>query len=151
MKKQSKEENKKENKRGKKKNVFLRIVLILFLIILVAGSVFAYKLYKRYSEEGWTGVSKELLGHDENTVNNLDKMYCLLLGESQDLTDTIMLASYDPKTQEASLLTIPRDTFIGKNKSTASAYDKINALCQYNYPEKTVAAVSKITGIDVKN
>ncbi len=149
MKKQSKEENKKENKRGKKKNVFLRIVLILFLIILVAGSVFAYKLYKRYSEEGWTGVSKELLGHDENTVNNLDKMYCLLLGESQDLTDTIMLASYDPKTQEAALLSIPRDTFIGDDKSYASGYDKINAVYQSGV-ENLLEEVRDITGINVQ-
>ena len=33
-----------------------------------------------------------------------------------DLTDTIMIASYNPNTQTANILSIPRDTFIGKNK-----------------------------------
>jgi len=74
-----------------------------------------------------------------------------LLGQSQNLTDTIMLASYDPKNQEAALLTIPRDTFVGDDINKASPWYKINALCQYDYPEKTVEAVSKVTGIDVKN
>ena len=85
----------------------------------------------------------------ENTVNNLDKMYCLLLGESQDLTDTIMLASYDPKTQEAALLSIPRDTFIGDDKSYASGYDKINAVYQSGV-ENLLEEVRDITGINVQ-
>ena len=60
-----------------------------------------------------------------------------------------MIASYNPKTQKATLLSIPRDTFIGKNKNTATSYDKINALYQSS-PEKTLAAVNKITGLNIK-
>ena len=153
MKKQAKEKIKEENKKGKKsakkKNIFLRVVLILLLIILIAGGIFAYRLYKRYNEEGWSGVSKELLGHDEETVNRLDKIYCLILGQSQNLTDTIMLASYDPKTQEAALLSIPRDTFIGDNKAYASGYDKINAVYQTGV-DNLLEDVREITGINVQ-
>ena len=76
-------------------------------------------------------------------------MYCLVTGQSQNLTDTIMLCSYDPKTQEASILSIPRDTFVGKNKKSATGFDKINALYQTG-PEKTKQAVEKLTGIDIK-
>ncbi len=146
MKNQSKEENKK----GRKKNhTFLKVVMILILIILVAVGVLAYKLVKRYNEEGWSGVSKELLGHDENTVNNLDKIYCLILGQSQNLTDTIMIASYDPKTQEAALLSIPRDTFIGDNPEYSSSWDKINAVYQTGI-ENLLEDVRDLTGIDVQ-
>lgn len=135
-----------KNKGKKKKNIFLRVVLILILVIIVAAAIL---LYKKYKDEGWSGVSKTLLGHDEETVNSLDKMYCLILGQSQNLTDTIILASYDPKTQEAALLSIPRDTFIGDDPAYASAWDKINAVYQTG-PENTLAEVRDLTGINVQ-
>ncbi|MFQ8988798.1 MAG: LCP family protein, partial [Intestinibacter sp.] len=55
-------------------------------------------------------------------------MYCLLLGQSEELTDTIMIAEYDPQLQQASILSIPRDTFIGDNEATATPSQKINAV-----------------------
>lgn len=141
---------KKEKKKKSKVRKVIKIILLLLLIVLiVVGVNFAIKVNKNGG--GTAGVVGALVGTDEETLANLPEIYCVLLGQSQNLTDTIMLASYDPKTQEASLLTIPRDTFVGKSQATATAYDKINALCQYTHPEKTVAAVSKITGIDVKN
>ena len=136
---------KKTNK--KKKKVFLTVVLILILIIAIAGAVFAYKVHQNGG--GLQGVLKTSLGHDENTVNNLDKMYCLFLGQSENLTDTIMLASYDPKTQEAALLSIPRDTFIGDDENNATAWDKINAVYQTG-PENTIKEVRELTGINVQ-
>lgn len=145
MKEESKEKKKKKVKG--KKHIFLRIVIILLVIIGIAGAVFAYKVHKNGG--GIRGVIKTSLGHDEETVNNLDKIYCLLLGQSENLTDTIMLASYDPKTQEAALLSIPRDTFIGDNENYASAWDKINAVYQ-NGVENTLKEVREITGINVQ-
>lgn len=136
----------KKNKGKKKKNIFLRVVLILMLIIIIAGAIL---LYKKYKEEGLSGLSKTLLGHNEDTVNSLDKMYCLILGQSQNLTDTIILASYDPKTQEAALLSIPRDTFVGTDPAYATAWDKINAIYQTG-PENTLAEVRELTGINVQ-
>lgn len=149
MEKQAKEKKFKENKKGKskKKHIFLKTVLILLAIILILAGIFVYKWQKNGG--GIQGALKTTLGHDENTVNQLDKMYCLILGQSQNLTDTIILASYDPKTQEASMLSIPRDTFIGEEKYNASAWDKINAVYQTG-PENTLKEVSELTGIDVK-
>ena len=135
-----------KNKGRKKKNIFLRIVLILILIIIIAAAIL---LYKKYKDEGWSGVSKTLLGHNKDTVNSLDKMYCLILGQSQNLTDTIILASYDPKTQEAALLSIPRDTFVGDDPAYATAWDKINAIYQTG-PENTLAEVRELTGVNVQ-
>lgn len=150
MKEESKEEKKKGKNKVKKKHTFLRVVLILLLIIIILGAIFGYRIYKRYSEDGWSGVTKELLGHDENTVNTLDKIYCLILGQSQTLTDTIMIASYDPKTQEAALLSIPRDTFIGESKSYASAYDKINAVYSTRGIDSLLEDVRDLTGLNVQ-
>lgn len=142
-------EGKGKNNKQKKKKKKLRVIIlvILLIVIITAGSWFGYRVYKNGG--GLQGVLATIVGHDENTLKNLPKVYCLVTGQSQNLTDTIMLCSYDPKTQEASILSIPRDTFVGKNKKNATGSDKINALYQIS-PEKTVQAVSKLTGIDIK-
>ena len=95
------------------------------------------------------------VGHDENTKKDLKEIKVLLMGVSTDidseLTDTIMVASYNPNTQKANLLSIPRDTYTGKNTKKATASQKINAL--YNMtrtPQKTLEAVNEITGLDIK-
>lgn len=142
MKKQNKTKEKK-----KKGGKFKRVLLIILLILLIAGAVFGYKVYKNGGGIG--GFLATFLGHNEETVNNLDEIYCLILGKSQNLTDTLILASYDPKTQEAAMLSIPRDTFIGKNKNRATAWDKINAVYQTG-PENVLEDVRELTGIDVK-
>ena len=149
MEKQSKEKKIKGNNKGckKKKHTFLKIVCVLLLIILILAGIFIYKWQKNGG--GIKGALKTTLGHDENTVNQLEKMYCLILGQSQNLTDTIMLASYDPKTQEASLLSIPRDTFVGDNKDYAGGMDKINAIYQTGV-ENLLEDVRDITGINVQ-
>lgn len=142
MKKNNKTKEKKR-KGGKGKKVFL----IILLILLILGGIFAYKVHKNGG--GIRGMLATTLGHDEETVNKLPKMYCLILGKSQNLTDTIILASYDPKTQEAALLSIPRDTFVGESKYTATAWDKINAVYQTGV-ENVLEDVRNLTGIDVR-
>lgn len=111
--------------------------------------IFGYKVYKNGG--GTKGLLMTAIGHDKDTVLSLDKMYCLILGKSQNLTDTLILASYDPKDQSAAMLSIPRDTFIGDYKSSATAWDKINSVYQTeNGPQKVMKYVSNLTGIDVK-
>ena len=152
MNKKEKEEKKLKNKKTKKKNKVLRVFLIMLLMIalFIAGFV-GYSAYKN----GWgvKGMIQTAMGQDETKLADLDPLTVLIMGVSEDisskLTDTIIIASYNPKTQKATLLSIPRDTFIGKNKNTATSYDKINALYQSS-PEKTLAAVNKITGLDIK-
>ena len=143
MEKKSKE--KKANNK-KKNRVFIRIVLILLLIISIAAGIFIYKWQKNGG--GWKGAIKTTLGYDE--TKQLDKIYCLLLGQSQNLTDTIMIASYDPNNQQASLLSIPRDTFIGESKAYASGYDKINAVYSAEGIEELLDDVNRITGLNVE-
>ena len=145
MKNQSKEKVVRTKK--KKKHTFLKIVLILIIIIGIAGAVFAVKVHQNGG--GMEGIIKTGLGYSEEKVQTLDKIYCLLLGQSQNLTDTIMVASYDPKTQEAALLSIPRDTFIGDSKAYATAYDKINAVYQTGV-DNLLEDVRELTGLDVE-
>ena len=61
-----------------------------------------------------------------------------------------MVASYDPNTQEAALLSIPRDTFVGESKAYASSYDKINAIYSWKGVEELLEDVNEITGLNVE-
>ena len=141
----------KENMKNKKTKKRVKILIILLMIALFIAGFVGYSAYKN----GWglKGMIQTAIGQDEKKLADLDPLTVLIMGVSEDisskLTDTIMVASYNPKTQKATLLSIPRDTFVGKNKNTATSYDKINALYQSS-PEKTLAAVNKITGLDIK-
>ncbi len=144
-----------KNKKPKKKNKKLRIILlVILLIVIIAGGVFAYKTYKNGG--GLGGMLATVAGHDENTKKNLGTFQVLLMGVSTDqegvnLTDTIMVASYDPNKQEAVLISVPRDSYTGTNTKKAIASKKINAL--YNVsgdPQETLDAVNNLTGLNIK-
>ena len=141
-----KEETKKKRKKKKKHTGFKILLLIMVILGIVAG-VLVYKSNELGG--GLKGLIAATLGHTTETKQNLEKITFLALGKSQNLTDTIIVCSYEPKTQKAVMLSIPRDTFTGKNKNRATASDKINALYQMS-PQKTLDAVNKITGLDIK-
>lgn len=147
--KHSKEETKK-----KEKKIWKKVVLLIALIVAIASGIFAYKVEKNGG--GLQGMLATVVGHDENTKKNLGEFKCLVLGISTDLegsslTDTIIVASYNPNTQKATLLSIPRDTYTGKNTAKATAYEKINSLYgRKNRPDETLEAVNEITGLDIK-
>lgn len=148
-----KKEQKKEKK--KKKSIFRGILKFLFVIILlIVFVILGFVVYSTY-KNGWgaKGMLATIVGQDQEKLKDLDRIDVLILGISTDisvkLTDTIIVASYDPKTQTASMISIPRDTFIGNNKNNADSYDKINALYQKGI-EKTLDAVNELTGMDIK-
>ena len=152
----NKNQNSKNIKTRQKKKMSARkkIVLVLLLIILIAGGVFAYKTYKNGG--GLSGMLATAVGHDEYTKKNLGEFRCLVLGISTDeegalLTDTIMVASYNPNTQKATLLSIPRDTYTGNTPSRATAYEKINSVySRHEDPQDVLDEVNEITGLDLK-
>ena len=140
-----KPKEKKQKRKGRR--IFGKIVLILLLIIIILAGVFAYKVYKNGG--GLTGIVSTIVGTDPEKTKNLPDFYCLLLGKSEAMTDTIMVAKYSPSTGEAALLSIPRDSFVGNNPNTATASDKINSKYQIS-PQKTIDAVNKLTGLNLK-
>lgn len=149
---ENKREKKKEKKNKKKKSKVLKKSLIgLLIVILVLVIGITYKTQKNGG--GLQGLLSTLVGHDEETLKNLEPIQVLLMGVSTDnggkLTDTIIVGTYDPKNQKASLLSIPRDTFVGKNPQTGTGMDKINALYQKS-PEKTLEKVNELTGLNIK-
>ena len=132
----------KKSKRKQKKRIY--IVMFILVILLTFFLI-------RMNENGWTygGFLATIMGHNSKTVDKLETIYIVVTGESQNLTDSIMVCAYNPKEQKASILSIPRDTFMGANEKDAKASDKINALYKKS-PEKLINEVNKLTGLNVK-
>lgn len=110
------------------------VVTILLVAIILAGTLFGYKIYQNGG--GLTGALATILGEDTEKLQNLEPIQLLIMGESgvddYKLADTIMVASYNPKTQKASLMSIPRDTYVGRrNRNTAT--QKLSCKLQDKY------------------
>ena len=141
--------NEKTNNKKSKKYTILKTLLILILIAILA--FIGYFVYGVIRNGGGTqGLISTVMGQTQEEIENLEPFSALLLGSSQNMTDTIMAFKYNPQTQNAYLISIPRDTFIGDNKNSARAADKINSVYQGKYPEKILAAVNKVTGLDLE-
>lgn len=151
-----KKSNTKNNRKRKKMKTWKKVLLVILAIIIAIVIYFIYNSIKIEGEISLSGMLATAAGHDENTRKNLGEFQVLIMGVSTDqagvdLTDTIMVASYNPNSQRAVLLSIPRDSFTGKNTKKATASEKINAI--YNLtkdPQETLDAVNELTGLDIK-
>ena len=140
---------KKQKQKKKKKKILRKVLLVILLAAIAYGIWFAYKTKKNGG--GLSGMLATVVGHDENTRKNLPEFKVLLLGDLGENapTDTIMVASYNPNTQKASLLSIPRDTFVGSNENRATPSDKINSLYSISI-DKILKAVNDLTKLDIQ-
>lgn len=163
---QAKEKMEKKRKKSKAKKVIKIILLILLLAIIGYAVFFGYRYYKHMKvvEDGtqeYDPLSAAALGIDPQKLKEVGRINVLVLGESgigdgYKLTDSIMIISYNPQTQQASLLSVPRDTYVGKrDKQTASqnylASYKMNAVYRNgtNIPE-TIDCVNNLTGLNIE-
>ena len=162
LKKEAKVDNKK--KKSVVGKIFKFILLLLLIAIIVYVINFAIQYFKHTKNmEGkeYDPLSAVALGIDPQKLKEVERLNVLILGESgipgedYKLTDSIMVASYNPQTQQASLLSIPRDTYVGKkDKNTATsnylASYKINTVYRNgtNIPE-TIECVNNITGLNL--
>ena len=146
-KKKAKKQKLKTAKQWKKSRITKSIVIAILLIIISLMSYYIYLIY--LNGGGLKGLIAASLGHTPNKVENLKSINVLVLGTNEDNTDSIIVASYNPKTQEASMLSIPRDTFVGTNVNTAPASDKINAIYANRGIKQMVKKVEDLTGLDI--
>ena len=142
--------NNKSKETKKKRKIWKKVLIVIVLILLGASGVFAYKVHIN------GGGTKGILSTVLDTKKDVGEFRCLVLGISTDekgslLTDTIMIASYNPQTQKAALVSVPRDTYTGKNTAKATAYEKINALySRKEDPQTVLDAVNNLTGLDLQ-
>ena len=141
--------NKKSQKQKSKKFKILKTLLILILLFILTA--IGYLTCGTLKNGGGTqGLVATAMGQTKEEIENLEPFSALLLGSSQNMTDTIMIFKYNPKTQQAYLISLPRDTYTGSNKANATASDKINCLYLKGDPNRTLNAVNRVTGLDLK-
>lgn len=103
-------------------------VLLGFLVILTALVILGLFWWKKPG--GGHSVVNLVLGRESLLEEDGGRVSVLLLGiagkgyDGPNLTDTIIVASYDTKTSKASLISLPRDLWVDKHKA------KINTLYQ---------------------
>ena len=98
--------------------IYLLIIFVIFLVFFGINVISSGEnLSKTLGNVGLLGQIKQLIGSDDKKVQGLaeDRINILLLGmggvthEGPYLTDTIILSSIKPSTNEVSLISIPRD------------------------------------------
>ena len=113
-----------KEKRTKKPRRLMKFVVSILTILIIAGPAYiGYKIYQNGG--GISGIFATVLGESKETLQNLEPLKILVMGisgvDDYKLADTIMVAYYNPKTQSASLMSIPRDTYVGKkDRKTAT-------------------------------
>lgn len=138
--------------KGIVKILFVVFVLVLMVALGSASAVY-YENWEKNLKENDSQFAQFITGNRVSSKSGDEEkklepnLTCLFMGRNAHLTDFIMLGQYNPNTREVSLLSIPRDTYVDK----ASVDGKINSIYMYKYPEKVVAKVQEITGVEIQH
>ena len=131
-------------KRKKKSNWLPYTLLFLaFIIAAVAGALFASSsLFDKNTTE-----------NKDNLMVAKDKVMVMIMGVDEregdvGRSDTLLIATLDPKKGKAALLSIPRDTRV---KIKGHGFDKINAAYAYGGHQLTENTIENLMGVDVEH
>ncbi len=120
----------------KKKHWYKLPLLILVILFLTSGGLFAYKILratKKIITENLSNSAPAIVGGvepDKLKGEGDGRINILLLGiggeghDAPNLTDTIIVMSIDPKSKTVSLLSIPRDLYVN---IPSFGYNRINS------------------------
>lgn len=148
------------------RRLWLKILIAVFIVLLLCGGAMAYKLHQSFSKviqknEGTaaealkteTVAPEKLKGEGDGRIN------ILLMGvgnaghAGEQLSDTLIVASYDPQTHDVAMLSIPRDFYV---KIDGNGYAKINSAHAFGEmykegsgPELAKKTVSQVLGIPI--
>ena len=139
-----------ENNDKPKRN-FLSIIL---LVLCFVGSAIAGAMFASSSVFDSKDPARKIIDSDEDAIElikSTDKSIILIMGvdkreDDVGRSDTMMIATIDPRLDQATLLSIPRDTRI---KISRRGYDKINAAFSYGGVELAERTVENFLGIDI--
>ena len=117
-----------QNTRKKKRSGFITgfLLVIAFLVAACAGAYYA-------SSSSLFDKPEKTPAKTEKRIAATDKTIVMLMGVDQrqddvGRSDTLMIATIDPKKDKAALLSVPRDTRV---KIKGHGYEKINHAYAY--------------------
>lgn len=123
-------QTKTKKKKVKKRSFFARLTRVLLMLVLIAvlaGLGYAGYLYYKF-EKGGFGTNEAV---DSGQLASAKPLTMLLLGTDNrpkhpsNLTDVIMVAALNPDTKSATVVSLPRDTYVelsGYKKNKINAY-----------------------------
>ena len=128
------------------------ILPIIFLAMcFIASAVAGAMLASSSLFDSDNPVRKIVESGDEELIKAKDKSIVLIMGvdkreDDVGRSDTLMIATIDPRLDQATLLSIPRDTRV---KIRGRGYDKINAAFAYGGVRLSESTVENFLGIDI--
>ena len=125
------------------------VLIACFFASAVAGAMFASNTLKNLPNID--AQIADVIEEDEQLLKVTDKTTVLIMGvdEREDdvgRSDTLIVATIDPLTNQAALLSIPRDTRV---KLGNRGFDKINAAYAYGGVRLSERTVENFLGIDI--
>ncbi|MCR5758334.1 MAG: LCP family protein [Selenomonas sp.] len=117
-------------------------MVLIFILAAVAGAYYASNSLLEKPVE---------IQKDDELLTAKDKATIMIMGvDARDddvgRSDTLMIASIDPKAQQASLLSVPRDTRV---KIKGHGFDKINAAYAYGKEKLSQDTVEDFLGVNI--
>ena len=155
------EKNKKNRKNVKEwfmgleswKRITVLVVLVLVLALIIGG-IAVYGYFKGVVDEMHEPTPED---YDLSLVDVDGYINILLLGvDSRDMkningtrSDMIMIASINKETNDVTLTSVYRDTFL--KIGDTSTYDKITHACVYGGPEMTMKTLNQALDLNISN
>ena len=137
-----------ENPKPKRDTWAIILLVLCFIGAAVAGAMFASSSLFDSNDPPRKIVGVET---EEDLIKAVNKSTILIMGvdkreDDVGRSDTLMIATVDPRLDQATLLSIPRDTRV---KIRGRGYDKINAAFAYGGVALTESTVENFLGIDI--
>lgn len=129
----------------------LVIVIFCFLGAAVAGAMLASSSLGLFDSKHNPVTQLERENKETELIKAKDKTTVLIMGvdmreDDVGRSDTMMIATIDPKLDKASLLSVPRDTRV---RISGYGFDKINAAYAYGGEPLAEKTAENLLGIDI--
>lgn len=137
-----------------------KIMILVLMICLVVGGIVGTMVYGYFKSavDKMNDLNEDIPENYDLSIQPVDGyINLLLLGvDSRDMnnikgtrSDMIMVASINTETNDVTLTSIYRDTYLKLGDTTT--YDKITHACVYGGPEMTMKSLNQAMDIDLEN
>ncbi len=141
------------------------VIAVVCFSLMLGAAVYTYVKFFNPSEENYTDLEdplweenmndeeepEEELSDLEKAIEESKRINILLVGLEERRSDTIMLASFDRKSGDLDIISIPRDTYFFRSGYENPGDKKINAIHSSVGVKGLMKAVENILDIPVHN
>ncbi len=131
--------------------------LKVFLLSLICFSLAAFAgltAYSKISDAKPIQIPEDQtekldLDHEipfEKSVLEGKRLNTLILGVNEDMTDTMLVCSFNIETKELDMISIPRDTYYHRKGHNGAAEKKINSVYRSEGIDRTIDVVQAVLG-----